>query len=314
MSRGILVYYPDAGEARAYADLIRLPSRAFRVHVASTPEQAAGPGALAEIFYCWGPPRPLLAGAKRLRWIQCMGAGVERLLVPELPAGVRITRAAGIFGPWMAEYTLAWCLWTTQKIDRFRASQRQRRWAPVDPVPLRGQTLCVVGLGDIGGSIAKLARALGMRVIGVTRSGRGSRHALRVYRTTALRAALARADFVVLTLPLSDETRGLVGPAELAALKPTAWLLNVARGPIVDEAALLAALRARRIGGAVLDVFDTEPLPPDHPLWGFDNVVVTPHISGPSTPREIGPIFNDNLRRYATNRPLRHPVDRARGY
>ena len=314
MTRGILVYYPDAGEARAYADLIRLPSRTFRVHVASTPAEAAGPGALAEIFYCWRPPRPLLAGAMRLRWVQCMGAGVEQLLVPELPAGARITRAAGIFGPWMAEYALGWCLWVTQRMDGFRASQRQRRWAPVDPVPLRGQTLCVVGLGDIGGSIAKLARTLGMRVIGVTRSGRGSRDALRVYRTTALRAALARADFVVLTLPLSDETRGLVGPAELAALKPTAWLLNLARGPIVDEAALLAALRARRIGGAVLDVFDTEPLPTDHPLWGFDNVVVTPHISGPSTPREIGPIFNDNLRRYATNRPLRHLVDRARGY
>jgi phosphoglycerate dehydrogenase-like enzyme len=314
VTRGILVYYPDAGEARAYADLIRLPSRAFRVDVASTPEQAAGPGALAEIFYCWGPPPPLLAAARRLRWVQCMGAGVERLLVPELPPGVRITRAAGIFGPWMAEYTLAWCLWTTQKMEGFRASQRQRRWAPVDPVPLRGQTLCVVGLGDIGRSIAKAARALGMRVIGVTRSGRGSRDALRVYRTAALRAALARADFVVLTLPLSDQTRGLLGAAELAAMKPTAWLLNLARGPIVDEAALLAALRARRIGGAVLDVFDTEPLPAEHPLWGFDNVVVTPHISGPSTPREIGPIFNDNLRRYAANRPLRHLVDRARQY
>jgi phosphoglycerate dehydrogenase-like enzyme len=199
-------------------------------------------------------------------------------------------------------------------MDGFRASQRERRWAPVDPIPLRGQTLCVVGLGDIGRSIAKAARALGMQVIGVTRSGRGSRDALRVYRTQALRAALARADFVVLTLPLSDETRGLVGPAELAAMKPTAWLLNLARGPIVDETALLGALRARRIGGAVLDVFDTEPLPADHPLWGFDNVVVTPHISGPSTPREIGPIFNDNLRRYAARRPLRHLVDRARGY
>jgi glyoxylate/hydroxypyruvate reductase A len=314
VTRGILVYHPDPGEARAYADLIRLPSRAFRVHVASTPAEAAGPGAGAEIFYCWGPPRPLLAGAKRLRWIQCMGAGVERLLVPELPPAVRVTRAAGIFGPWMAEYTIGWCLWVTQRMDRFRASQRQRRWEPVDPVPLRGQTLCVVGLGDIGGSIAKTARALGMRVIGVTRSGRTSRDALRVYRTTALRAALARADFVVLTLPLSDETRGLLGRAELAAMKPAAWLLNLARGPIVDEAALVDALRARRIGGAVLDVFDTEPLPDDHPLWGLDNVVVTPHISGPSTPREIGPIFNDNLRRYAANRPLRHTVDRAKGY
>jgi phosphoglycerate dehydrogenase-like enzyme len=172
----------------------------------------------------------------------------------------------------------------------------------------------VVGLGDIGGSIAKLARALGMQVIGVTRSGRASRDALRVYRTKALRAALARAAFAVLTLPLSDETRGLVGAAELAAMKPTAWLLNLARGPIVDEAALLEALRGRRIAGAVLDVFDTEPLPTDHPLWGLDNVVVTPHISGPSTPREIGPIFNDNLRRYTANRPLRHTVDRTVGY
>jgi phosphoglycerate dehydrogenase-like enzyme len=314
VTRRILVYYPDAGEARAYADLIRLPSRAFRIDVASTAEQAAGPGALAEILYCWRPPRPLLAAAPHLRWIQCMGAGVEQLLVPELPARVRITRAAGIFGPWMAEYTLGWCLWVTQRMDGFRAQQRERRWAPVDPIPLRGQTLCVVGLGDIGGSIAKLARALGMRVIGVTRSGRGTRDVLRVYRTKALRAALARADFVVLTLPLSDETRGLVGAAELAALKPTAWLLNLARGPILDEAALVAALRGQRIGGAVLDVFDIEPLPADHPLWGFDNVVVTPHISGPSTPREIGPIFDDNLRRYAANRPLRHLVNRTRGY
>lgn len=314
MSRSILVYYPDAREARAYADLIRLPSRAFRVHVASSLEEGAGPGADAEIFYCWGPPRSLLAGARRLRWIQGMGAGVERLLVPELAPAVRVTRVAGIFGPWMAEYTLGWCLWVTQHMEGFRASQRARRWAPVDPIPLRGQVLCVVGLGDIGRSIAEAARALGMQVIGVSRRGRGSRDAVRIYRTTGLRAALARADFVVLTVPLSAETRGLLGAAELAAMKPTAWLLNLARGPIVDESALVGALRARRIGGAVLDVFDTEPLPADHPLWTFDNVVVTPHISGPSTPREIGPIFNDNLRRYATGRPLRHLVDRTQGY
>lgn len=314
MTRGILVYHPDAAEARAYADLIRLPSRAFTVSVASTPEEAAGPGAEAEILYCWGPPPALLTGAKRLRWIQCMGAGVERLLVPELPAHVRVTRAAGIFGPWMAEYTLGWCLWVTQRMDGFRASQRARRWQPVDPIPLRGQTLCVVGVGDIGRCIARAARALGMRVLGVTRSGRGPREAERVYRTGSLRTALAGADFVVLTLPLSDATRGLLGAPELAAMKPTAWLINLARGPIVSEVALLDALRGRRLGGAVLDVFDTEPLPADHPLWGLDNVVITPHISGPSTPREIGPIFADNLRRYAAGRPLRHQVDRIRGY
>jgi glyoxylate/hydroxypyruvate reductase A len=314
VTRSILVYYPDAREARAYAELIRLPSRGFAVHVASTPDEAERPAAEAEILYGWAPPRDLLARAARLRWIQCMGAGVERLLVPELPPAVRVTRAAGIFGPWMAEYTLGWCLWVTQRMERFRASQRARRWDPVDPIPLRGQTLCVVGLGDIGRAIARAARSLGLRVIGVTRSGRGPRTVERVYRTGALRSALARADFVVLTLPLSAATRGLLGAAELATLKESAWLINIARGPIVDEAALLEALRARRIGGAVLDVFDTEPLPPDHPLWDLDNVAITPHISGPSTPREISPIFNDNLRRYLAGRPLRHQVDRARGY
>ena len=314
MTRGILVYYPEAREARAYADLIRLPSRSLSVHVASTPEEAAGPAVEAEIFYCWGLPRRFLGQAKRLRWIQCMGAGVERLLVPELPSQVRITRAAGIFGPWMAEYSVGWCLWVTQRMKGFLASQRTRRWEPVDPIPLRGQTLCVVGLGDIGRHVARAGRALGMRVIGVTRSGRGPREAERVYRTRALRSALARADFVVLALPLSDDTRGLLGAAELAAMKTSAWLINIARGPIVDETALLDALRGGRLGGAVLDVFDTEPLPSDHPFWGMDNVVVTPHISGPSTPREIGPIFADNLRRYVAGRPLRHQVDRTRGY
>ena len=153
-----------------------------------------------------------------------------------------------------------------------------------------------------------------MRVIGVSRSGRGRRDVERVYRPRAIAAALARADFVVLTLPLSAATRGLIGAPALAAMKPTAWLINLARGPIVDEAALIAALRARRIGGAILDVFDTEPLPPEHPLWAVDNVVITPHISGPSTPAEIAPIFADNLRRYLAGRPLRHEVDRRRGY
>ena len=314
MIRGILVYYPQAGEARAYADLIRLPSRSFSVHVASTPEEAEGPAAEAEIFYCWGLPPRFLGQAKRLRWIQCMGAGVERLLVPELPADVRVTRAAGILGPWMAEYSIGWSLWVTQRMKGFLASQAARRWEPVDPTPLRGQTLWVVGLGDMGRHVARAGRALGMRVIGVTRSGRGPREAERVYRTAARRSGLARAEFVVLTLPLSDATRGLLGAAELGAMKASAWLINVARGPIVDEAALLAALRGGRLGGAVLDVFDTEPLPPEHPFWRMDNVVVTPHISGPSTPREIGPIFADNLRRYVAGRPLRHQVDRPRGY
>lgn len=314
MTRRILVYHPEPADTRAYADLIRRPSRDWSVTAALTPEAAIAAAAETEVLYCWRPPRPLLAAATRLRWIQCMGAGVEQLLVPEVSPRVAITRVAGIFGPWMAEYALGWCLWVTQRMDRFRADQRARRWAPVDPIPLRGLTLCVVGLGDIGARVARTGRALGMRVLGVSRSGRAVPGVERVYRPRALPAALRLTDFAVLTVPLSAATRGLVGPSALAAMKPSAWLVNVARGPIVDEAALIDALRARRIGGAILDVFDTEPLPPEHPLWTLDNVVITPHVSGPSTPREIAPIFADNLRRYLAGRPLRHAVDRRRGY
>jgi phosphoglycerate dehydrogenase-like enzyme len=151
-------------------------------------------------------------------------------------------------------------------------------------------------------------------VIGVTRSGRRAPEAERVYRTSAMRQALAQADFTVLTVPLTPATHDLIGTRELAAMKASAWLINIGRGPVIDEDALIAALRDRRIGGAVLDVFNREPLPIDHPLWTLDNVVITPHISGPSTPAEISPIFNDNLRRYLAGRPLRHVVDRARGY
>jgi len=145
-------------------------------------------------------------------------------------------------------------------------------------------TLCVVGLGDIGRTIARPARAFGMRVLGVSQSGRKVAEAERVYRVRDLKTALAGADFVVLTVPLTETTRGLIGPAELAAMKPSAWLVNVARGAIVDEAALLEALWANRLGGAVLDVFAEEPLPSGHPLWEFDNVVITPHISGRARP------------------------------
>lgn len=312
--RTVLVYHPDAEEARAYAAGVRLPRRGLALRVASTPAEAAVHIADVEVLYAWGFPAPLLARASRLRWVQVMGAGVERFLAPELPARVVVTRAAGVFGPWMAEYTLGWCLWVTQRMDLFRRQQADRRWAPVDPLRLRGSTLCVVGLGDIGRNIARAARALGMRVVGVSRRGRRVAGARAVYPPGALATALRGADFAVLTVPLSEATRGMIGERELGAMKPTAWLLNIARGPVVDEAALIRALSARRIAGAVLDVFDAEPLPGDHPLWALDNAVITPHISGPSTPGEITPLFNENLRRYAAGRPLRHVADRARGY
>ena len=312
--RSILVYHPEPGEAQAYARLIKQPKPPFPVAVCATPAEAEPHIADAEILYAWNFPRELVPRAAKLRWAQSMGAGVERLMVPELPRRVTVTRVAGIFGPWMAEYVLGWCLWLTQRTELFRAQQRERRWRQVDPLRLHGATLCVVGLGDIGRTIARAARGFGMRVVGVSRSGKMVAEAERVHKVRDIRKAIATADFVALTVPLTGATRGLIGAAELAAMRPTAWLINVARGPVVDEAALLDALRNNRLGGVVLDVFDEEPLPQGHPLWEFGNVVVTPHISGPSTPGEIAPIFDDNLRRYLAGRTLRYVADRERGY
>jgi glyoxylate/hydroxypyruvate reductase A len=308
----ILVY---GDEAERYAALIRVPRRRVTVRAARTAAEAATRIAEADVLYAWNFPPELYATAARLTWLQAMGAGVEWALVPELPSRVTVTRAPGIFGPWIAEYVMGWCAWVTQRMALYLEAQRERRWI-ADRLPgrLRGRTLTVVGLGDVGRAVARAARALGMRVLGVSRSGRATREVERAYTTRHLTRALAEADFAVLTVPLTPDTRHLIGRRQLAAMKPGAWLVNVARGAVVDETALIEALRSGPIAGAILDVFTAEPLPPDHPFWSMPNVVVTPHISGPSTPEEIAPVFNDNLARYLAGRKLRHVVDRARGY
>jgi phosphoglycerate dehydrogenase-like enzyme len=309
----VLVY--DASDADVYARLIRAPRGRVVVHAASTPAQAAEHIATAEVVYAWKPPLELYAKAGRLRWLQAMGAGVDWALVPELPSGVVVTRAPGVFGPWMAEYVLGWCLWVTQRMATYRQAQARREWIQhVPPERLAGKTIAIVGMGDIGRLVARAVGAAGMRVIGVSRSGRRVAGVERVYVRRELRRALGAADFVVLVVPLNDATRGMIGASELAAMRPTAWLLNVGRGALVDEKALVQALERRTIAGAILDVFASEPLPRDHPLWGLDNAVITPHISGPNMPHEIAPVFNDNLARYLGGRALRHVVDRRHGY
>jgi glyoxylate/hydroxypyruvate reductase A len=311
--RTVLVYHPD--EADRYAALVRAPRGRVTLQVCATPEDAVRVAPDVDVIYGWKVPPAVYEKAARLTWVQAMGAGVDWVLVPELPPRVVVTRAPGVFGPWMAEYVLGWCTFVSQRVETYRTAQREHRWIDtVLPGRLRGRTLLVVGLGDIGTTIARAAGAIGMRVLGVSRTGRPVRGVERVYRPRDLRRALAAADWVVLTVPLTSATRGLLGAAELSAMKPTAWLLNIARGAIVDETSLLEALRRRAIAGAVLDVFTTEPLPPGHPFWDLDNVVVTPHISGPSTPEEIAPVFAENLTRYLTGRPLRHVVDRRRAY
>src|SRR5262245_51213320 len=310
----ILIYNPD--EAPAYARTIRPPrGRSVAIHTATSEAEAVSVIGDIDILYGWKFPASLYAKASRLTWHQVMGAGVDWALVPELPPSVVITRAPGVFGTWMSEYVLGWCLWVTQRMETYRAAQREQRWlGTLLPGRLRGATLTLVGVGDIGRTIARAAAAVGMNVIGVSRSGRAVPGVRRVYRAADLHRALAAADFVVLVVPLTPQTRGLIDARALAAMKSSAWLLNIGRGALVDEASLLEALGAKRIAGAVLDVFPREPLPPEHPLWRLDNAVITPHISGPSTPDELAPIFNDNLVRWLAGRPLRHVVERRRGH
>lgn len=308
----VLVYHPD--EAQAYARLVRTPRGRVRLRVASTPEEAMPYVEEMDALYAWGFPTHLLPRARRLRWVQVMGAGVDRFLDAPFPPNVVLTRVEGIFGPWMAEYTLGWLLWSAQRMETFRLAQRARRWEPLSPSLLRGRTLGLVGLGSIGQTIARAAGAFSMRVIGMNRSGRRVPEAERVYRRGVLRELLGESDYVVLAVPLTPETRGLIGAAELRAMRPEAWLVNIGRGSLVQEDALVRALQERWIAGAVLDVFAREPLPPEHPLWGMPNVVVTPHIAGPSEPAEIAPVFNDNLRRFLQGRALRGRVDVRRGY
>ena len=308
----VLVYHPD--EAQTYARLIRAPRGRVRIRAAATPAEALPYIEEMDALYTWGFPTELLPRARRLRWVHVMGAGVDAFLDAPFPPRVVLTRVEGVFGPWMAEYVLGWLLWAAQQTEGFRAAQRGHRWEPAMPTLLRGRTIGIVGLGSIGRTVARVARALGMRVVGMNRSGRPVPEVERVYRRASLRELLRASDYAVLVVPLTPETRGLVGEAELRAMRPAAWLVNIGRGALVQEDALVRALRERWIAGAVLDVFVEEPLPAEHPLWEMPNVVVTPHVSGPNDPAEIAPIFNENLHRFLQRRVLRGRVDLRRGY
>jgi glyoxylate/hydroxypyruvate reductase A len=269
----------------------------------------------AEGLFVWKVPEGLIARMPRLTWIQSAGAGVDHLVTdPSIPAGLPITRADGQFGFWMARYTVAHLLAPTQRLDECREAQRERRWAPkLLPEDLTGEGALVLGFGRIGRQIGRALRELGLEVRGFVRMPRPDAE-FPLHAARDLGDFLPRARVLVLCAPLTRETGGLVNATLLAAGHPSLVLVNVARGALVVTADLLEALDAGRLERAVLDVFEEEPLPPDSPLWSHPKVVVTPHHSGPSTPRAMVPDVLGNLRRFAEGRPVVDPVDRARGY
>ena len=273
----------------------------------------------------------LLARAPHLTWVHSATSGVERALTPAARArDVLVTNARGVFSRPIAEHVLLMILAVSRHLPELFELQRERTWQPLEGRELRELTIGIVGYGSLGRSVASLASAFGARVIALRRHPEGASPAGQeeddgfpfeprvdqVFGPDRLHDLLAASDIVVLAAPLTPETEGMIDEAAVAAMKRDAWLINVARGRLVDDTALVRALRDNRIGGAALDTFRDEPLPPGSAYWDLPNVIVTPHTAWSSArvlDRSID-LFCDNLVRYSRGEPLRNVVDPAAGY
>ena len=319
---------------QAVSPRIRLSQQTCRDAADVEAALAEHPG--TEVLYALHVPPDSLSLAPQLRWLQLHSAGADHLLGhPILQSGVLVTTTSGIHATPIAEYVMASFLAHRWQVARWTRCQRGHewptgRWSVFARPELRGTTVGILGYGSIGREVARLASAFGMHVLAMARTGRtpdrgyqlpgtgdpGGTIPVRFYPPSELREMLAQSDYVVLALPLTPATTHLIGEAELRAMRPGAYLVNIARGPIVDETALAAALREGWIAGAGLDVFEVEPLPPGSPLWDMDNVLISPHIAGhsPLYNERAAALFAENLRRYVAGELLLNLVDKAAGY
>ena len=256
--------------------------------------------------------------ADRLRWIQWGGAGVDAVLFPALVASdVQLTNARGVFDRAMAEYTLGLLLSFGKNFFETYTAQREHRWSYRLTELMAGRSVVVVGVGSIGREIARLLKQMDFVVSGVGRSARGADPDFGdIHGISDLNSCLSQADYVVLITPLTPETRGLFGAEQFSAMKSSARFINLGRGELVDEDALLEALQGGQIAGAGLDVFCTEPLPAESPFWDLDNVIVSPHISGDYQGHQeaMAEIFLENFERFRDGRELLNQIDKSLGF
>jgi len=274
----------------------------------------------AEVIFGLRLPQNVIARAPKLKWVQVMSAGVDRFLDTEmLESPVILTNVSGIHATPISEFVLGLMLMFVKQAPLYFQLKQEKQWRRFPPSMLRSKTVGIVGLGSIGREVARLAKAFGMRVLGIRRSAKRvgrARHVDIVLPPDQLPRLLADSDFVVLALPLTPETNKLIGEEELRTMKSTAYLINITRGGVVDEEALIRALDEHWIAGAGLDVFATEPLPTDSRLWELPNVILSPHISGGMEDyavRATGP-FSENLKRYLNGKKLLNVVDKKKGY
>jgi phosphoglycerate dehydrogenase-like enzyme len=258
--------------------------------------------------------------AQNVRWVHSLSAGVEKILFPELvESPVPLTNGKGVFTGALAEFAIASMLFFAKGLRQLVRNQQAGQWKQFDIELLRGQVLGIVGYGDIGREASNLARAFGMKVVAVRRRAALSNQDANLERTyppEGLREMLASCDYVLVTTPLTPQTRGMIGEAELGVMKNSAVIINLGRGPVIVESALIAALAAKRIRGAALDVFDEEPLPEGHPFYGLENVLLSPH----SADHTVGwaglamHVFIENFERFRAGQPLLNIVDKKAGY
>ena len=310
-------------EALTAGDRATLANLASDMQLVVTDDPAQIEAALPEVEIAAGHLTPALLGrAPQLRWYQQWGAGADWLMRhPEIAArDFTLTNASGVHSIQISEHILAFLFAFARRLPEAVRAQERREWQRQghdDVFELAGKTLLLIGVGAIGERTACVAAALGMRVLGIRRSSSAPVPCVeQICPPECLHEWLPQADFVVLTVPLTPETRGMIGERELGLMKPTAYIVNIGRGGTIDEAALIAALREGRIAGAGLDVFEKEPLPSDSPLWELPNVIITAHYAGvtPAYNERAMAIFLDNLRRYKAGEPLRNVVDKTLGY
>ena len=264
---------------------------------------------------------PALNPGGRLRWVQTTTAGVDQALTPELLAAdhVTITCIKGPPGPLMAEHAVLLMLALSRNLPAYLRNQQQHIWRREgqDWPPLYGQTVAILGMGSSGGNLARACKVgFGMTVLGMSRTRREHLHVDRAFEKAELLGVLPEADFVVLCLPNTPETKCIIDGAALAAMKRSAYLVNVSRGALIDEDALIATLRAGGIAGAALDVTTQDPIPKDSPLWDLPNTIITPHIATESVKlsEAVVDFWCENVRRFAENQPLLGVMDRQAGY
>lgn len=275
----------------------------------------------AEILIGWSRSlqEDVLSNDSQLKWIQAWSAGVDKMPLSELEnKGIQLTNASGVHSIPITEHIFAMILAFTRNLHLAIRQQSNNKWDTSGFfTELAGKTIVIVGVGQIGSHAAKVAQAFGMRTVGVRHSGKSDPHIEVMYKVEQLEEALSKGDYVVNILPLTSETRGLFDKTKFAAMKNSAFFVNVGRGPSVVTDDLIEALQSGDLAGAGLDVFEEEPLPSNHPLWSMDNVIMTPHMAGDTDrySERVVDIFLENLQHYVNREPLsRNVIDYSKSY